>query len=152
MKAISKQSSFPPKGQCPPPSSVLGENKLLQRPQMKLGFTDPVTKLRFSCPLLESQYSRDSVGRKGKVALFRRPVTWGEGGLVSTANSQQPIRGKNLERDVSGVHRRREGLYVEPAQAAPTGILNLVIGGLVSVILMVLGTVSLQFQGQFPFL
>ena len=37
------------------------------------------------------------------------------------------------------------GLRAEPAQAAPTGILNLVIGGLTSVILMVLGTVSLQF-------
>ena len=42
-----------------------------------------VPELRFGCSLLESQYSRDHVGWKGKAALFRRLATWGEGGLVS---------------------------------------------------------------------
>ena len=36
-----------------------------------------------------------SVGGKGKVALFRRPATWGEGGLMSQrTNSQLPLTGQ----------------------------------------------------------
>ena len=46
-------------------------------------------------------------------------------------------------------YRLREGLHAETAQAALTVILKLVIHGLTSVILIVLGTVSFQFQGQF---
>ena len=42
-----------------------------------------------------------------------------------------------------------KGLRAETAQSALTVILKLVIGGLTSVILIVLSTVSLQFQGQF---
>ena len=42
-------------------------------------------------------------------------------------------------------------LHAETAQSALTVILKLVIGGLISVILIVLGTVNLQFQGLFPF-
>ena len=44
---------------------------------------------------------------------------------------------------------RGRGLRVETAQSALTVILKLVIGGLTSIILIVLSTVSLQFQGQF---
>ena len=42
---------------------------------------------------------------------------------------------------------RRRGLHAETAQPALTVIFRLVISGLTSVILIVLGTVSLQFQG-----
>ena len=41
------------------------------------------------------------------------------------------------------------GLHAETAQSALTVILKLVIGGLTSVVLIVLSTVSLQFQGWF---
>ena len=41
------------------------------------------------------------------------------------------------------------GLHAETAQSALTVIWKLVIGGLISVILIVLGTVNLQFQGWF---
>ena len=41
------------------------------------------------------------------------------------------------------------GLHVETAQSALTVILKLVIGDLTRVILIVLSTVNLQFQGQF---
>ena len=41
------------------------------------------------------------------------------------------------------------GLHAETAQSALMVILKLVIGGLTSVILIVLGTVNLQFQGWF---
>ena len=41
------------------------------------------------------------------------------------------------------------GLHAETAQSALTVILKLVIGSLASVILIVLGTVNLQFQGRF---
>ena len=45
-------------------------------------------------------------------------------------------------------YRQREGLHAETAQSALTVILKLVIGGLSGVILLVLVTVSLQFQGK----
>ena len=44
---------------------------------------------------------------------------------------------------------RRRGLLIETAQSALIVILKLAIGGLTSVILIVLSTGSLQFQGQF---
>ena len=44
---------------------------------------------------------------------------------------------------------RRRGIYVETAQSALTVIFKLIIGGLVSLILVVLSTVNLQFQGLF---
>ena len=42
---------------------------------------------------------------------------------------------------------RQEGPHAETAQSALTVIFKLVIGGLTSIILIVLGTVNLQFQG-----
>ena len=44
---------------------------------------------------------------------------------------------------------RRRGLHAETIQSALTVILKLVIGGLTSLILLVLGTVNLQFQVRF---
>ena len=44
---------------------------------------------------------------------------------------------------------RRRGLHAETAQSALTVIFKLVIGGLTSIILVVVGTVNLQFQGPF---
>ena len=44
---------------------------------------------------------------------------------------------------------RGRGLRVETAESALTVILKLVIGGLTSVVLIVLSTVTLQFQGWF---
>ena len=44
---------------------------------------------------------------------------------------------------------RGRGLRVEAAQSALTIILKLVIGGLTSIILIVLSTVNLQFHGWF---
>ena len=41
------------------------------------------------------------------------------------------------------------GLRAETAQSVLTVIFKLVIGGLISIILIVLGTVNLQFQGPF---
>ena len=43
----------------------------------------------------------------------------------------------------------RRQLYLEIAQSVLTVIFKLVIGGLTSAILIVLGTVNLQFQGPF---
>ena len=42
------------------------------------------------------------------------------------------------------------GLHAETAQSSWTVIFRLVIGGLTSVISIVLGIVNLQVQGQFP--
>ena len=41
------------------------------------------------------------------------------------------------------------GLHAETAQSVVTVIFKLVIGGLLSIILVVFGTVNLQFQGHF---
>ena len=46
-------------------------------------------------------------------------------------------------------YRLREGLRAEIAESSLKGIWMLVISGLVSVILIILGTVSLQFHGRF---
>ena len=54
-----------------------------------------VTDLRSGCLLLESQYSRDKYRYKGKFALFRRPATWEEGGLMS--KGQRPTAGHREE-------------------------------------------------------
>ena len=48
-----------------------------------------VTKLRLGVSPLESQYLRQVFFRKGKVALFRRSATWGEGKLVSKNQLQR---------------------------------------------------------------
>ena len=86
-----------------------------------------------------------SVGGKGKVALFQRPATGGgEGGRLSKGRLPPP--------DNQGARAfidRGRGLPAETAQSALTGILKLVMGGLTSIILIVLGTISLQFQSQF---
>ena len=44
---------------------------------------------------------------------------------------------------------RRRGLYAETAQSALTVIFRLVVSGLTGIILVVLGTVNLQFEGRF---
>ena len=44
------------------------------------------------------------------------------------------------------MHQQREGLHAGTTQPALTVTLKLVIGGLISVILVVLSTVNLQFQ------
>ena len=66
-----------------------------------------------------------SVGRKGNVALFRRPGTWGEGGLMSrsqlpTVREQELLQGSFRDVQVGG------GGYMETAQSALTIILKLV--------------------------
>ena len=48
-----------------------------------------VTELRSSCSLLQSQYLRGRCWWKGKFALFRRPVTRGEGRLLSKGQLPQ---------------------------------------------------------------
>ena len=37
-----------------------------------------------------------SVGRKGKIALFRRPTTWGEGGLATKSQLPTAHQGQEL--------------------------------------------------------
>ena len=88
---------------------------------------------------------------KGKFALFWMPATPElglEGGLLS--KGQLPPHGDNQwGRAFTG---RGRGLRAETARSALTVILKLVIGGLTSVILIVLSTIRLHFQGWFvPF-
>ena len=48
-----------------------------------------------------------------------------------------------------GFYRWGEGLHAETAQSALTVVLKLVISGLTYITLIVLGAVSIQFQGLF---
>ena len=67
----------------------------------------------------------------------------GEGGHLS--------KGQLLTLTTSGARAfidRRRGLHAEAPQSAVTAIFRLITGGLTSVILIVLGTVNLQFQVQ----
>ena len=82
---------------------------------------------------------------EGQFALFWMPAvgvegyTPAQGRLPSQPNRQQVQRFRD----------RGRGLRGETARSALTVILNLVIGGWTSSILIVLGTVTLQSQGQF---
>ena len=48
-----------------------------------------VTELRFGCSPLKGQYLRGKCWWKGKVALFRMSVIWGEDRLVSKNQLQR---------------------------------------------------------------
>ena len=80
---------------------------------------------------------------EGKFALFQMLAAGGEGrrlskGQLSATDNRGP-------RACIG---RGRGLHAETAQSALTVILKLIIGGLSGVILLVLVTISLQFQGK----
>ena len=73
----------------------------------------------------------------------------GRGGLTPVQRPTPPTDNQGARAFID----RRRGLHAETAQAALTVILKLVIGGLTSILLIVLGTVNLQFQDcLFPFL
>ena len=75
---------------------------------------------------------------------FRCQQLVGENGHLSKVGPPPPPIGNKWARAFLG--RRRE-LHEERAQSALTVIFKLVIGDLTSVILIVLNTVNLQFQG-----
>ena len=88
---------------------------------------------------------------KGKFALFQMsaPAT-GEGEGRHLSKGWLPALATSEAR--AFINRRRE-LHAEIAQLSVTVILKLAIHGLTSIILVVLGTVNLQFQDPFsPFL
>lgn len=68
---------------------------------------------------------------------------WLEVGGRTPVQRSAPLPGQPVGKSF---YRHREGLQAETAQSARTVILKLVTGGLTSVISIVLGTVSLQFQ------
>ena len=79
---------------------------------------------------------------KGKFSLFQMPATGGEGcGHLSKANS--PADKQRVRAFIGRV--RGGGQHAETAQSSLTVIFKLVISGLTSNILVVLGTVNLQF-------
>ena len=86
---------------------------------------------------------------KGKFVLFQMPATAGEcrhlfrGWLPPPYSPQPPTTGIQWGKIF---YRQKEA---ETAQSALPAIFKLVIGGLTSIILVVLGTVNLQFQGPF---
>ena len=82
---------------------------------------------------------------KGKVALFQSLATAGWRADSCPNADSLPRHWQSVGKSFN---RWGEGLHAETAQSALTVILKLVIGGLSGVILLVLVTVSLQFQGK----
>ena len=76
---------------------------------------------------------------KGKFALFQMLTAGQEGGRLSQGRLTPLAAGG------ARAFTDRRGLHVETSQAALTVIFKLVISGLTSVHLVVLGTVSIQF-------
>ena len=76
-----------------------------------------VTQLRFGCsplknPKLIDKYYKCWVTEK--VALLRKPQSWGEDGLTShRTNARQPIRGQELLKSSFSSIYMREGNYVQ---------------------------------------
>ena len=84
-----------------------------------------------------------------KVCFTLDVSNWGGGGGGAGQTPVQrltPLTDNQWARASIG---RERGLHTETAQAALTITLKLIIGGLTSVILIVLSTVNLQFQGRF---
>ena len=102
-----------------------------------------VTEPRTSCSALKSQKKRPDWW-KGKLALFWMLAT-GECGTDVCPKTDCPRLLHNQWARVFIAGGR--GLHAGIAQSALTIILKLVIGGLTSIILIVLSTVNLQFQG-----
>ena len=82
---------------------------------------------------------------EGKLALFWMPTVGVEG--YTPARGRLPSQPNRHQ--VQRFRDRGRGLRGETARSALTVILNLVIDGWTSSILIVLGTVTLQSQGQF---
>ena len=103
-----------------------------------------VTEPRSGWLLLRNHYIG---GWKEKFALFWMPEMEGRGVLANAcpkADSPAPLTLKGPEFFLT-----EGGGYMQKQQSALTVIFRLVIGGPTSVILRVLGTVNLQFWGQF---
>ena len=83
---------------------------------------------------------------KGKFALLWMLTTGEAWGLLSCLKANSPCLHNQWARAFVD---RRLGLHVETAWSALTLILKLIICDLTSSILIVLGTVNLQFQGPF---
>ena len=86
---------------------------------------------------------------KRKFALFQMPATAGECRHLSRGWLSPPPPHTLASSGARAFTDRRRGLNAETVQPALTVIFKLVIGGLTNIILAVLGTVNLQFQGPF---
>ena len=106
-------------------------------------------KVGSGCSLLKSQ-QRGQVDRKVCFILYASKQGWCWEGrrLFKGQLSSQPSDNQEAR---AFTDRGRE-LHAETAESARTVILKLVIGGLTSMILIVLSSVTVQFQGWFVFI
>ena len=80
---------------------------------------------------------------KGKFTLFQMPATGGQGGWQTCV--QRPDDKQGVRAFIGRVGGQGGGLHTEKAQSSLTVIFKLFVSGLTSSILVVLGTVNLQF-------
>ena len=83
---------------------------------------------------------------KGKFATFWMPAT----GVGKT--TVQKLTASNRQSVGNRFYRQREGATCKNSIVSSDSHVELVFSGLPSVVLVVLGTVNLQFHSQFPFL
>ena len=111
-------------------------------------FHQTVTAYRSGYLLLISQW-RGQVGGKESLLYFGGWQPWGEGGPTAVQMLIPFAHPPPENQGARAFTERGRGLHAETAQSALTVILKLVTAGLTGVILIVLSTVNLQFQGWF---
>ena len=112
-----------------------------------------VTELGFDCSSLKNPILRDKCWVEGKIALLRKPAILGRR-WTHVPKNQLPIADlgtRVFKVGLTGVHRRGwgQGLHAEQHRQLWQSSWKWSCHGLTSIILTVLRTVNLQFQGQF---
>ena len=112
-------------------------------------YGENVTELRFGCSLLKNPVLRDKWWVKGKIALLRKLAILGKR-WTHVPKNQLPV----VHQGTKGFKGAFQGYTGGGAMCKNHSQLqqsswNWSCGGLTSIILMVLSTVNLQFQGPF---
>ena len=104
---------------------------------------DSVTKRVWHPAACQSKVNKQARLVERKVRFISDAGNWG------SAREQTSVQRQLATRGARDFIDWRRGLHVDPAQSALLVIFKFILDGLTSVISIVLGTVSLQFQGPF---
>lgn len=74
------------------------DRKVSEEGKMNRAVPTVVTELGFSCSPLKSQCLEANIGKKGKLVLIRKTMTWGKGGFMSQNQLQRFCSAKTVEK------------------------------------------------------